>query len=81
MTQSRPEISETCEEASPLSVKTYIACGVKATRRILSERGRKTYSMCDPCASHNVRNRGCEDVGSIEDAMRNPERRNDGKTQ
>lgn len=52
-----------CREASPLSVSSYIACGERATRFILSERGTRVYPMCDGCASHNVRNRDCEDVG------------------
>jgi hypothetical protein len=55
----RPE----CEEASTMSRETFIPCGAPATRFILSERGKKVYAMCPPCASHNVRNRGAEDVG------------------
>lgn len=64
--QTKKKVSKTCEEASSLSKGYYIPCGVAATRRILSERGMKTYSMCDECADHNVRNRGCEDTGPVE---------------
>lgn len=53
----------TCREASPASGAYYIPCAAPATRFILSERGRRVYPMCGPCASHNVRNRGCEDLG------------------
>ncbi|MES2155439.1 MAG: hypothetical protein V4510_09925 [bacterium] len=53
----------TCQEASPASRETFIACGAPAARFVLSERGQKVYPMCEPCATHNVRNRGAEDVG------------------
>jgi hypothetical protein len=55
----------TCEEASPQSRETFIPCGQPAVRFVLSERGRVVYAMCAGCASHNVHNRGCLEVGAV----------------
>ena len=52
-----------CEEAAPQSREYFIPCAAPAARFVLSERGRVVYAMCAPCASHNVRNRGCQDLG------------------
>jgi len=53
----------TCQEASPLSGATYIACGRPAERSIYLTRDARAYNMCASCADHNVRNRGGTDVG------------------
>lgn len=53
----------TCREASPASREAYIPCGRPAARFVLSERGKRVYPMCQPCADHNVRNRGALDIG------------------
>ncbi|MDD5301477.1 MAG: hypothetical protein PHS14_00095 [Elusimicrobia bacterium] len=55
--------SPLCEEAAPQSRTYYIPCAAPAARFVLSERGRVVYAMCQPCADHNVRNRGCQDLG------------------
>ncbi len=55
-----------CEEAAPQSRDYYIPCSAPAVKFVLSERGRVVYAMCAPCASHNIKNRGCEDAGAIE---------------
>jgi hypothetical protein len=47
-----------CEEASPMSHATYIACGAPAVALVLHNRDRRTYAMCLACADHNIRNRG-----------------------
>jgi hypothetical protein len=55
-----------CEEASIHSQETYIPCASPATRFVLSERGTIIYPMCASCATHNIRNRDCDDVGAVE---------------
>lgn len=55
-----------CQEASPLSVTSFVQCGKLATKLVLSERGTVVYRMCDECADHNIRNRGAKEVGTIE---------------
>lgn len=47
-----------CQEASSMSATRYIPCGDDATKLVLSDRGTRLYFMCEPCADHNVRNRG-----------------------
>jgi hypothetical protein len=47
-----------CQEASPFSGGTYIACGRKAEAIVFHEKDRRAFYMCAPCADHNVRNRG-----------------------
>jgi len=47
-----------CQEASILSRESYIPCGAKATTIVYHEKDRRGYFMCDPCADHNIRNRG-----------------------
>jgi hypothetical protein len=47
-----------CQEASVLSVKEYIPCHAKATAIVFHEKDRRGYYMCDPCADHNIHNRG-----------------------
>lgn len=47
----------TCEEASHLSRETFIACGAVAKFLVWHSRDRRAYSMCEPCAYHNVYNR------------------------
>jgi len=49
--------TRTCQEASPLSAATFIACGAPATC-IVDNGDAHPYWMCEPCADHNVRNRG-----------------------
>jgi Zn finger protein HypA/HybF involved in hydrogenase expression len=51
-----------CEEASVLSKESYIPCGAPATKLVYHRKDRRTYPMCPPCASHNIRNRGGEEV-------------------
>lgn len=48
-----------CQEASPMSYSTYIACG-KPAAAIVKHVGRDEgpYYMCRECTHHNVRNRG-----------------------
>lgn len=60
----------TCREAHQHSRRDYVPCGAKATRFILSERGRRVYPMCEFCADHNVRSRDCEDLGEAKRHMR-----------
>ncbi len=57
-----------CQEASQFSFQRYIACGQPATKLVLSERGRRLYPMCEPCADHNVRNRGAK-LAAVHEAM------------
>ena len=45
-----------CQEASSLSVATYVACGQPATK-VVDNGDRCVYLMCAACADHNVRNR------------------------
>lgn len=52
-----PSPSKTCEEASVLSVETYIPCGRQAKHQIFHPRDNRTYAMCEACASHNLNNR------------------------
>jgi len=47
-----------CQEASILSRGTYIACSAPATTIVYHEKDGRGYFMCDPCADHNIRNRG-----------------------
>jgi hypothetical protein len=51
-----------CQEASFLSRGTYIPCNAPATKVIFHDKDRRGYYMCNPCADHNVRNRGGRDV-------------------
>ncbi len=61
----------TCQEASALSMTRYIACGRPASV-IIDNGDEHPYWMCEPCADHNVRNRGAVDytpkkkVGSVQ---------------
>jgi len=48
----------TCQEASPFSSSSYVACGQPATHMVKHRRDRRSYLMCEMCADHNVRNRG-----------------------
>ncbi len=53
----------TCEETTGMVGDDYIRCGAPASRLIQPiGRSEGPYWMCDPCASHNVRNRHCADV-------------------
>lgn len=52
-----------CQEASPLSGSTYIACGKPAERSIFLVRDDRAYNMCAACAHHNVNSRGGVDLG------------------
>lgn len=53
-----------CEEASPLSSKTYIPCNKPAVSLVhWPKRQEGPYRMCEMCAHHNVRNRGAEILG------------------
>jgi hypothetical protein len=54
-----------CQEASSLSVTTYIACGEPATK-VVDNRDQRVYLMCDACAEHNVRNRGAQVLLELE---------------
>lgn len=57
-----PPVGAKCQEASPVSIKTYIPCGKPATRLIRSEDHSQVpnaaWTMCEACASHSVKNRG-----------------------
>ncbi len=46
-----------CQEASPLSLATLIACGRPAAA-IIDNGDEHPYWMCAACADHNVKNRG-----------------------
>lgn len=46
-----------CQEASPLSVNSYIPCAKPAVAIIYHRRDGRGYYMCDGCADHNIRNR------------------------
>jgi len=46
-----------CQEASILSKEYYIPCGAPATM-IVDNGDKQPYWMCEPCGTHNVRNRG-----------------------
>jgi hypothetical protein len=48
-----------CQEASVLSVKTYVPCAAPAVAIVWNNRDRRGYAMCEPCAYHNENNRGC----------------------
>jgi len=48
-----------CEEASNWSVSYYIPCNAPATKMVYSPRDKRAYRMCDACAHHNIKNRGC----------------------
>lgn len=58
----------TCEETTaPVAENNHgfvdteyidLRCGRPATAVVLSERGKRLYFMCEPCAEHNVQNRG-----------------------
>jgi len=53
-----------CEEASALSVKTYVPCNRPAVSIVRFERtGEGPYRMCHMCATHNVNNRGATLIG------------------
>jgi hypothetical protein len=52
-----PEGAE-CQEASTLSVSSYIPCCRPAVAIIYHERDKRGYLMCVGCAQHNVMNRG-----------------------
>ena len=47
-----------CQEASILSRATYIPCNAPATTIVYHDRDGRGYYMCEPCADHNIRNRG-----------------------
>ena len=49
-----------CQEASSLSRETYIPCMAHATKVIFHPRDGKSYFMCEPCADHNLKNRGAQ---------------------
>ena len=51
-----------CEEASTLSHNFYIPCNAPATQLIKTS-DPQPYRMCEPCASHNARNRGAHSLG------------------
>lgn len=53
-----------CEEASPLSREKYIPCNAPATQVVDTGGLEGTYRMCDPCASHNINNRGMRYIGA-----------------
>lgn len=56
-----------CEEASVASHETYIPCNRPARYMVgWSRRTEGPYRMCEPCASHNVSNRGAEIIGPFE---------------
>jgi hypothetical protein len=46
-----------CQEASPLSRGSYIACNAPAVT-VIDNGDPQPYWMCAACADHNVRNRG-----------------------
>jgi len=47
-----------CQEASTLSINSYIPCGRIAETIVYHEKDRRGYLMCGACAAHNVYNRG-----------------------
>lgn len=56
-----------CEEASTLSIQTYIPCGEPAVA-IVDNGDRRRYYMCEGCTDHNVRNRGARIIARKEGA-------------
>lgn len=61
-----------CQEASPQSNSTYIACGARATS-LVDNGDRQPYWMCDHCTAHNVTNRGAKVLATLtEDERRHP---------
>lgn len=48
----------TCQEASMHSRGSYIPCGNLASAIVHHPKDKRSYYMCAPCASHNVKNRG-----------------------
>lgn len=54
-----------CEEASPLSLATYIPCN-RPAEFMVKTRDPQPYRMCDMCADHNVKNRGATLLGPLE---------------
>ena len=47
-----------CQEASPMSVSKYIACGAPAEALVWHEKDKRVYPMCKACAFHNIHHRG-----------------------
>ena len=47
-----------CQEASMFSRGSYLPCNGPASAIVRHPREKRAYFMCDPCADHNVRNRG-----------------------
>lgn len=58
-----------CEEASIVSHQTYIPCNRPARYLVgWARRNEGPYRMCEPCASHNVSNRGAQIIEPIRPA-------------
>lgn len=54
-----------CEEASMYSKEFYIPCNATAKHFMYSDRDKRTYRMCEPCAYHNLK-RGMVDVTKVD---------------
>ena len=54
-----------CQEASTLSRQTYIPCNYPA-KFLVENRDQTMYFMCDPCTSHNVKNREAKIIARLE---------------
>lgn len=52
-----------CEEASIFSREFYIPCNITATKLVYSDRDKINYRMCEPCSSHNIKNRKMKLIG------------------
>lgn len=69
--RAAPPPGSRCAEASALSKESYIPCLAPAIAIVRHANG-ETYCMCDPCAFHNVKNRGGRYVGKGENYKLTP---------
>lgn len=56
----------TCQEASSGFPNAYVPCGRPATAMVRHDKDRRSYFMCEPCAYHNIHNRGAKLVKTKE---------------
>ncbi len=55
-----------CQEASPRSHDEFIACGAPGAKMVFHQKDRRAYVMCAPCADHNIRSRGGEELRPLQ---------------
>lgn len=56
-----------CCQECVMGIPFYAPCNEPATKMIgWPRRTEGPYRMCDACADHNVRNRGAQEMGSVE---------------